>query len=163
MSVDIFGTIWDQCRSMVQYCFTSTETRKLVRTDSPGRPPRLSHSSWTMNSCLNQEWPIWEQFRTRQFLMTVYYMTFKWRLNYVSFRGSTGRAVYRVSCLCLYERLLLFSFFFWTTEIPFSALSIQINGIVRYSNGHHHCNYKFEHKVKSNNNEVRPVNIKYKH
>ena len=26
----------------------STETRRLVRTDSPGRPPRLSHSSWTM-------------------------------------------------------------------------------------------------------------------
>ena len=24
------------------------ETRRLVRTDSPGRPPRLSHSSWTM-------------------------------------------------------------------------------------------------------------------
>ena len=33
---------------MVQHSFTSTETRKLVRTDSPGRPPRLSHSSWTM-------------------------------------------------------------------------------------------------------------------
>ena len=28
---------------------TSTETRRLVRTDSPGRPPRLSHSSWTMS------------------------------------------------------------------------------------------------------------------
>ena len=35
------------CMSMVQYSFTSTETRRLVRTDSPGRPPRLSHSSWT--------------------------------------------------------------------------------------------------------------------
>ena len=45
MSVDILGTSRDQCRSMVQYCFTSTETRRLVRTDSPGRPPRLSHSS----------------------------------------------------------------------------------------------------------------------
>ena len=42
MSVDILGTSWDQCVSMVQYCFTSTETIKLVRTDSPGRPPRLS-------------------------------------------------------------------------------------------------------------------------
>ena len=41
------GTSWDQCRSMVQlYSFTFTETRRLVRTDSPGRPPRLSHSSW---------------------------------------------------------------------------------------------------------------------
>ena len=34
--------------SMVQYSFMSTETRRLVRTDSPGRPPRVSHSSWTM-------------------------------------------------------------------------------------------------------------------
>ena len=48
MSVDILGTSWDQCQSMVQYCFTSTETRRIVRTDSPGRPPQLSHSSWTM-------------------------------------------------------------------------------------------------------------------
>ena len=48
MSVDILGTSWDQCRSMVQYSFTSTETMMLVRTDSPGRPPRLSHNSWTM-------------------------------------------------------------------------------------------------------------------
>ena len=50
MSVDILGTSWDQCRSMVQYSFTSTETRRLVRTDSPGRPPQLSHSSWTMTN-----------------------------------------------------------------------------------------------------------------
>ena len=48
MSADILGTSWDQCRSMFQCSFTSTETRRLVRTDSPGRPPRLSHSSWTM-------------------------------------------------------------------------------------------------------------------
>ena len=48
MSADILGTSWDQCRSMVQYSFTSTETRRLVMTDSPGRPHRLSHSSWTM-------------------------------------------------------------------------------------------------------------------
>ena len=54
MSVDILGTSWDQCRSMVQYSFTSTETRRLVRTDSPGRPPRLSHSSWTMSSWTSQ-------------------------------------------------------------------------------------------------------------
>ena len=50
MSVDILGTSWDQCRSMVQYSFTSTETRRLVRTDSPGRPPRLPHSSWNMHT-----------------------------------------------------------------------------------------------------------------
>ena len=50
MSVDILGTSCDQCRSMVQYSFMSMETRRLVRTDSPGQPPRLSHSSWTMES-----------------------------------------------------------------------------------------------------------------
>ena len=43
MSVDILWTSCDQCRSMVQQFFTSTETRRLVRTDSSGRPPRLSH------------------------------------------------------------------------------------------------------------------------
>ena len=48
MSADILGASWDQCRSMVQYSFTSTETRRLFRTDSPRRPPWLSHSSWTM-------------------------------------------------------------------------------------------------------------------
>ena len=50
MSVDILGTSWDQRVSMVHYSFTSTETMRLVRTDSPGRPPRLSHSSWTIKS-----------------------------------------------------------------------------------------------------------------
>ena len=55
MSVDILGTIWDQCVSIVQYCFTSTEIIRLVRTDSPGRPPRLSHSSWTLTA-VDQTW-----------------------------------------------------------------------------------------------------------
>ena len=32
VSVDILGTSWDQCVSMVRYCFTSTETIKLFRT-----------------------------------------------------------------------------------------------------------------------------------
>ena len=48
MSVDILGTNCDQCRSTVQCCFTSTETVRLIRMESPGRPPRLSHSSWTL-------------------------------------------------------------------------------------------------------------------
>ena len=49
MLVDILGTNCDQwqCLSMVKCCFTSTETVRLVRTENPGRPPRLSHSSWT--------------------------------------------------------------------------------------------------------------------
>ena len=34
---------------MVQYSFASTGTRRLVRTDSPGRPPRHSSCSWTVS------------------------------------------------------------------------------------------------------------------
>ena len=49
MLADILGTSWDQCWNTVQYNFMSTETRRLVRMDSPGRPPWLSHSSWTMS------------------------------------------------------------------------------------------------------------------
>ena len=49
MSVDILATSWDQRRSMVQCCFMSTEAVRLVRTESPGRPPRLSHISWTLS------------------------------------------------------------------------------------------------------------------
>ena len=37
----ILGTNCDQCLSMVQCCFTSTETTRLIRTGSPGRPPRF--------------------------------------------------------------------------------------------------------------------------
>ena len=52
MSADMLGTSWDQCWSMVQYSFTSTETRRLVRTDSPPPPPPPpSHSSCTMTLC----------------------------------------------------------------------------------------------------------------
>ena len=50
MLVDILGTNCDQCQSTVQYCFTSMETVRLVRMESPGRPPRFSHSSWTLTS-----------------------------------------------------------------------------------------------------------------
>ena len=49
MLADILGTNCDQYLSMVQYCFTSTETVRLIRTESPGRSPQLSHSSWTLN------------------------------------------------------------------------------------------------------------------
>ena len=48
MSVVTLGTNCDQCRSMVQCCFTSTETVRLIRMESPGRPPQLSHSPWTL-------------------------------------------------------------------------------------------------------------------
>ena len=67
MSVDILGTSWDQCMSMVQYCYTSTETTRLVRTISPGRPSRLSHSSWTMTVLLLGSWSLtWTGFGKRR-------------------------------------------------------------------------------------------------
>ena len=37
---------------MVQCCFTSTETIRLVRTDSPGRPPRLLLGT-NCDQCIN--------------------------------------------------------------------------------------------------------------
>ena len=46
--VDILGTNCYQCVCMVQCCFTSTETIRLIRTGSPEQPPRLSHTSWTL-------------------------------------------------------------------------------------------------------------------
>ena len=55
---------WDQRVSTVQYCFTSTETIRLVRTDSPGQPPRLSHNSWTMNNVGIILYPHISSFRT---------------------------------------------------------------------------------------------------
>ena len=48
MSVDILETNCDQCRTMVQYSLKSTETIRLVRTESPRWPPQLSHSSWAL-------------------------------------------------------------------------------------------------------------------
>ena len=43
--VDILGTNREHGVRMAQCCFTSTETIRLIRTGSPGRPRRLSHSS----------------------------------------------------------------------------------------------------------------------
>ena len=48
LPVDILGTNCDQCPSTGQCCFTSSETVRLIRDGSPGRPPRLSHSSRTL-------------------------------------------------------------------------------------------------------------------
>ena len=35
MSADVLGTNCDQCLSMVQCCFTSTETVRLIRSGNP--------------------------------------------------------------------------------------------------------------------------------
>ena len=45
MSTDMLGDKLISVVSMVQCCLTSTETVRLIRTEIPGRPPRLSHSS----------------------------------------------------------------------------------------------------------------------
>ena len=84
MSVDILGTCCDQCRSMVQYNFTSTETRRLVRTDSPGRPPRrpqlLNYVPWE-TFLLNLYWymyAVYKRYRliqcTHDYSHTIVYM-----------------------------------------------------------------------------------------
>ena len=43
--------LWPVPKHGSKSVFTSMKTRRFVRTDSPGRPPRLSHSSWTMPFC----------------------------------------------------------------------------------------------------------------
>ena len=43
--VDILGTNCDQCVSMVLCCFRSTETIRLIRTGSPGRPSELCYAT----------------------------------------------------------------------------------------------------------------------
>ena len=100
MSIDILGTSWDQCRSMVQYSFTSMETRRLIKMDSPGRPPRLSHSSWTMNDSERFHVPeigsIWNQ--NRKLWFCHHYI--QECLVYGFFHGG-GRGLYpEVSCSC---------------------------------------------------------------
>ena len=60
MSVDILGTSWDQCWSMVQYSFTSTETKGSLgvgRTAQDGHldshtAPELSDAAVMMKWCL---------------------------------------------------------------------------------------------------------------
>ena len=55
MSSDVSWHIRDKLRPMPKHgsiILYVQETRRLIRTDSPGRPPRLSHSSWTMTNPL---------------------------------------------------------------------------------------------------------------
>ena len=61
--VDILGTNCDQCVCMVQCCFTPTESIRLIRTESPGRPPPFSHSSWTLMSQGSLGWDIYSNRR----------------------------------------------------------------------------------------------------
>ena len=42
---DILGTNCDECLSMVKCSFTSTETVRLIRTESPGRPTLFFHTA----------------------------------------------------------------------------------------------------------------------
>ena len=48
-------TLPGQLPRLVECCFTSTETIDLLGTGSPGRTPRLSHSSWALN-CPHNFW-----------------------------------------------------------------------------------------------------------
>ena len=55
---DILGANCDQCVCMVQCCFTSTETIRVIRTGSPGRLPRLSHSSCRNSVTVVPTWTV---------------------------------------------------------------------------------------------------------
>ena len=66
MSSDVSWHIRDKLRPMPKHgsiILYVHGNRRLVRTDSPGRPPRLSHSSWTMllllSWCLMSSDVIW--------------------------------------------------------------------------------------------------------
>ena len=51
MSSDVGWHIRDKLWPVAKHgpcCFTSTKIVRLIRSESPGRPPRLSHSSWTL-------------------------------------------------------------------------------------------------------------------
>ena len=88
MSVDILGTSWDQCRSMVQHSFTSTETRRFVTTDSPGRPTRLSLAQLlNYDSCVHLD------------------MSYLYRIMYCRYT-----AYARTLCLLNLETITLFEF-----------------------------------------------------
>ena len=94
VSVDILGTSCDQCWSMVQYSFMSMETRRLVRTDSPGRPPRLSHSSWTMKEYPFTAAECQSGFQARskdQEILEEPGLRWSWTLNFAQKRSWVGR------------------------------------------------------------------------
>ena len=108
MSVDILGTSWDQCRSMVQYSITTTETRRLVRTDSPGRPPRLSHSSWTMSkgtsSCrpnitVMADWAFYTKYMSLLLLLPIPLLNSPW----VSVRSPSTLCSSKTITICIWH------------------------------------------------------------
>ena len=109
MSIDILGTSWDQCWSMVQHSFTSMETRRLIKMDSPGQPPQLSHSSWTMNDSERFHVPeigsIWNQNRKLWFCHhyiqeCLVYGLLLWGRGGNGGGGGGGELYPEVSCSC---------------------------------------------------------------
>ena len=135
MPVDILGTSWDHFRSIAQYSFTYTETRRLVRTDSPGRLPRLSHRSWTMQWLV-----IWDLLSTP--------IQFCWII--LAFRlpvRACVRACVRV-CVCVWLQSALPSYLMWKVaaiEIPFIIIS---------SSSKHkslNCKWRSDSKFKTHN------------
>ena len=53
--IDILGTNCNECVSMVQCCFTSTETIRLVRTESPSTFTMDLYRSMTFTQLLNSD------------------------------------------------------------------------------------------------------------
>ena len=130
MSVDILGKNCDQCRRMVQCCFASTETVRLIRTEITGRPSRLSHSG-QMNSdfvfistpCLPYFITFYLSFYTRWFcfyidsLSALFFISFFFYYFLSIFLHSTILFLYRLLvCIILYFLLLLLSIYLFTSD-----------------------------------------------
>ena len=114
MSTDILGANCDQCVCMVQCWFTSTETIRFIRARSPGRPPRLSHSSWSLRDSVCPNSTLLFKFRVRGVVCNKLCSHSRSRWNRVLWAGcvETDRRR-RAQCL--------FRFFFFFFSSGFSS------------------------------------------
>ena len=84
--------------------FTSTETVGLLGTGSPGRPPRLSHSSWTMVKCNPSDF--YRRWRERDKPLVFCYWLFCFVFCLFCFcnRKQPPANYFPMKCLCTYFR-----------------------------------------------------------
>ena len=117
---------------MVQYSFTSTETRRLVRTDSPGRPPGLSQLLnyaiclllCTVSTCISVPY-IYLYFCTVYLLVFIYLVL----LAYLA-RVSIGDSRSLLLCLC---------------DVFRAVINSLVSGFIIMDLQHHHYHHKRHH------------------
>ena len=89
MSSDVSWRIRDKLWPMPKHgsvILFSTETRRLVRTDNPGRPPRLSHSSWTMK--------LWRKWSSVKYSLVSRLTSVRWTVHGSGFLNPSRSAQY---------------------------------------------------------------------